>query len=105
MNLALPLIAAVSFIAFAGIEYYICSKTNNPSYQKLMFFVPFLIFVVALVVFGSDTNGSFVDLRGMVTVVITIYGVLSLVAILGGYYLYHLKHMPEQPEECPYSEK
>ena len=58
--------------------------------------------VAALVVFGSDAGG-FLDLRGMATVVITIYCVLSLVAILAGYYLYHLKHLSQQPDECPFS--
>ena len=31
-------------------------------------------------------------------------GVL-LVAILAGYFLYHLKHLPQEPESCPYSEQ
>ncbi len=104
MNLMLPIIAAASFMGLAGLEYFICAKAKNPSTEKLMFFVPFLIFVAALVVFGSDAGG-FLDLRGMATVVITIYGVLSLVAILAGYYLYHLKHLPQQPDECPFSEE
>ena len=105
MNFTMILLAAVSFFGFAALEYFICSKAKNPSTEKLMFFVPFLIFVAALVVFGADASGSFLDLRGMVTVVITVYGVLSLVAILAGYYLYHLKHLPVEPESCPFSEK
>ncbi|MBQ6850718.1 MAG: hypothetical protein IJN77_06755 [Oscillospiraceae bacterium] len=105
MDFTLIILAVVSFAAFAALEYFICSKAKNPSTEKLMFFVPFLIFVGALVVYGSDANGSFLDLRGMVTVVITIYGVLSLVAILAGYYLYHLKHLPQDADNCPFSEK
>lgn len=104
MNFTLPIIAAASFLGLAGLEYLICAKAKNPSTEKLMFFVPFLIFVAVLVVFGSDAGG-FLDLRGMATVVITVYGVLSLVAILAGYYLYHLKHLPQQPDECPFSEE
>ncbi len=105
MNFTLPLIAAASFFALAGLEYFICSKTSNPSTQKLLFFLPFLIFVGALVVFGSDAGG-FLDLRGMVTAVLTIYGILSLVAIAGGWLLYALKHtQPETPEDCPYSQQ
>ncbi len=105
MDFTMILLAAASFFGFAALEYFICSKAKNPSTEKLMFFVPFLIFAGALVVYGSDANGSFLDLRGMATVVITVYGVLSLVAILGGYYLYHLKHLPEEPTDCPFSEK
>ena len=105
MNFMLPLAAGASFVGLAAVEYLICSKSKNPNTDKLMFFVPFLIFVGALVVYGSDASGSFVDLRGMVTVVITVYGILSLVAILGGYYLYHLKYLPQEPESCPFSEK
>ena len=77
----LYIIPAVSFVAFAGLEYLICAKSKNSSTQKLMFFLPFLIFVGALVVYGSEAGG-FMDMRGLATVVITIYGVLCLVAIL-----------------------
>lgn len=106
MNFMLPIIAAVSFFALAGLEYLICAKAKNPSAQKLMFFVPFLIFVGALVVFGSDANGSFLDMRGMVTAVLTVYGILSLVAIAAGWLIYQLKHVePEAPEDCPYSQQ
>ena len=99
----LYIIPAVSFFALAGLEYLICRKAKNPSTEKLLFFLPFLIFVGALVVFGSDAGG-FMDMRGLATVVITVYGVLCLVAILAGYFLYHLKHLPAEPESCPYSE-
>ena len=104
MNFMLPLAAGASFVALAAVEYLICSKSKNPNTDKLMFFVPFLIFVGALVVFGSEI-GNFGEMRSMATVVITVYGILSLVAILGGYYLYHLKHLPQEPESCPFSEK
>ena len=100
----LYIIPAVSFFAFAALEYLICAKSKNTSTQKLLFFLPFLIFIGALVVYGSEIGG-FGDMRGLATVVITIYGVLCLVAILGGYFLYHLKHLPQEPESCPYSEQ
>ena len=99
----LYIIPAISFVVLAALEYLICAKSKNPSTQKLLFFLPFLIFVGALVVFGSDAGG-FMDMRGLATVVITIYGVLCLVAIVAGYFLYHLKHLPDEPENCPYSE-
>ncbi len=100
----LYIVCALSFVVLAGLEYLVCAKAKNPNTEKLLFFLPFLIFIAALVVYGSDSNG-FLDMRGFATVVITIYGVLCLVAILGGYFLYHLKHLPQEPESCPYSEQ
>ena len=38
MDFTLIILAAVSFAAFAALEYFICSKAKNPSTEKLMFF-------------------------------------------------------------------
>ena len=100
----LYIIPAVSFVALAGLEYFICLKSKNPSTQKVLFFLPFLIFIGALVVFGSEA-GNFGDMRGLATVVITIYGVLCLVAIAAGWFIYALKHIEVTPESCPLSEQ
>ena len=104
MNITLPLIAAASFVLLAWLEYFICSKAKNPSTQKLMFFLPFFIFMAAVLVWGSDAGG-FMDMRNFVTAIIAIYGLLCLIAVFAGWLIYQVKHMPQSPQSCPYSEQ
>ncbi|MBQ8604592.1 MAG: hypothetical protein IJ410_07100 [Oscillospiraceae bacterium] len=101
------LIAGGSFALMALAEYFICLKSKNPSARKVLLFVPFLILVAGLLVYGSNSGGGFLDLSGLVLVVATIYALLCGAGMFAGWFAFKLKYenKNELPESCPFSEE
>ena len=107
IDYTLYIIVGVSVLIMAGLEYLICIKAKNKSMRKAMLFIPFFILVASLFIYGAEPNGSFLDMRGIVSFLVACYGLISVAAIGIGWFVFKLKYenQPEIPEDCPLSEK
>ncbi len=108
VDYTLYIIAAVSVLAIGGLEYYICLKSKKKSNRQALLFIPFFILVGALVIYGSESNGSFIDLRGAITLVLVVWALLCAVAQFIGWFVFKLKYenqKDEIPRDCPMSQE
>lgn len=105
VNYLIYILAGGGLVFLGGLEYFICSKSAVRSHRQALLFVPFLILCGALVVYGAEGGGSFLDLRGRVALAAIAYGFMSLAAITAGWLIYGFRHLPQEPEDCPFMEK
>ena len=100
----LYIIRALSVIGIAALEYLICLKSKKKANRQVLLFIPFFILVAALVIYGSETNGSFLDLRAATTAMLTVWALLCAVGQFIGWFSYKLKYENEKdeiPRDCP----
>jgi len=100
------IVVAVTVIALAAAEYFICLKSKKSSYRKVLLFVPFMVLVGAMFVYGGE-GGGFIDLRGYVAVILAVYALICAAAIGAGWFAFKLKYesKPDISENCPLSDK
>ncbi len=105
---SLIIIAVVTVIALAALEYVICAKAKNQQLRKVPLFIPFIVWTAGLVIYGTGTGGGgFIDLSGLVLALFTAYGVICFIGIAAGWVAYRLKEiklMEQARQNCPMSE-
>ena len=98
------IVVVLTVVLLAALEYTICRRAKNPSMRKALLFIPFLVLLFALFVYGSQPNGSFLDLRDVVALMRIGYAAVCAVAICIGWFVFAVKEKKEDRAACPYSE-
>lgn len=89
----LALICAVTAAVLGGLEYCVCSRTDRLVLRlaALLYGIIWCVLGVLCYVFRWF-GGGWLDLSGFIGMVLFVYGVWSLLSVLAGYLIWHVRN-------------
>lgn len=88
-----PVIAALPVIALFALQYFLCARTERRLPQAVPFLLPLVCVVLAVYCWlARPGSGGFIDLSGVVALLLAIYAAVCAAAILLARLAFWLRH-------------
>ena len=88
----IPALCLLAVLLFFTVQYLLCRKAKRLAVKMIPFYGVGLLLLAAIGVLNTDNRGSFIDLRGLLAMLIAGFALLCALAAGAAWLLHWLRH-------------